>query len=117
MSHYDSIIIGSGYAGLSYASLLAKYGRKVLVIERNGYLGGRAASRKASEWGWHGSGEIIAYGPHIVPAKAFAEKLLDILGIRERVSLEWTNVPFLYKDGSIIEVPTRKHDFMNNIRM
>ena len=117
MSHYDSIVIGSGYAGMSYASLLSKFGKKVLIIEKNGYLGGRAASRKASEWGWHGSGEIIAYGPHIVPAKAYAEKLLDILGIKDRLSLEWTNIPFLHKDGIIIKVPTRIHDFVSNLRL
>lgn len=41
MSDYDVIIIGAGAAGLSAAALLATEGQKVLVLERNRYLGGR----------------------------------------------------------------------------
>ena len=36
----DYIIIGSGISGLSCAALLARCGRKVLVLEQNGKLGG-----------------------------------------------------------------------------
>jgi phytoene dehydrogenase-like protein len=41
VSDYDVIIIGAGAAGLSAAALLATEGQKVLVLERNRYLGGR----------------------------------------------------------------------------
>ena len=36
----DSIIIGSGISGLTVASLLAKFGKKVLVLEQHYVAGG-----------------------------------------------------------------------------
>jgi len=40
----DAIIIGAGYAGMSAATLLAHPGRKVIVLEASGMIGGRALS-------------------------------------------------------------------------
>jgi monoamine oxidase len=42
----DAIIIGAGYAGMSVAALLANTGRKVIVLEGSGMIGGRALSYK-----------------------------------------------------------------------
>ena len=41
--NYDAIIIGAGHNGLTAAALLAKKGRKVLLLERRPILGGIAA--------------------------------------------------------------------------
>ncbi|MBD3351679.1 MAG: NAD(P)-binding protein, partial [Candidatus Lokiarchaeota archaeon] len=41
---YDAIIIGSGLGGLNCASILALNGLKVIVLEKNGFVGGRCAS-------------------------------------------------------------------------
>lgn len=41
---YDDIIIGAGYAGMSVAALLARHGRKILVLEKLALIGGRAYS-------------------------------------------------------------------------
>ncbi len=44
-SRYDVIVIGAGIAGLGSAALLAKnFGKKVLVVERAPFIGGRAVS-------------------------------------------------------------------------
>ena len=43
--HYNTIIIGAGLSGLSAAALLAvEEGQKVLVLEKEDYLGGRLVS-------------------------------------------------------------------------
>ena len=51
MSRYDAIIIGAGHNGLTNAAYLAKAGLKVVVVEKNDYIGGAAVSRELYE-GW-----------------------------------------------------------------
>lgn len=54
----DAIIIGAGYAGMSAAALLAHAGKKVLVLEATGMIGGRAHSSRDEK------GYIREYGAH-----------------------------------------------------
>lgn len=46
MSQYDIIVIGGGHNGLTTATLLAKAGKKVLVLEKREVLGGIAAGEE-----------------------------------------------------------------------
>lgn len=59
---HDAIIIGSGLGGLTSALLLARAGKKVLVLERHWVLGGftHVFKRKGWEWdvGVHYVGEV-----------------------------------------------------------
>ncbi len=48
---YDAIVIGAGHNGLTNAAYLAKAGLKVLVLEKNEYIGGAAVSRELHD-GW-----------------------------------------------------------------
>ena len=43
MSRYDVIVIGAGHNGLTAATILAKRGRKVVVVERRDQVGGLAS--------------------------------------------------------------------------
>lgn len=44
MSHYDALIIGAGHNGLVCAAYLARAGKRVLVLERQGVAGGAAVT-------------------------------------------------------------------------
>lgn len=50
MTKYDAIIVGSGIGGLAAAVLLSHRGQKVLVLEKNGFIGGRLSSYKKGEY-------------------------------------------------------------------
>jgi len=56
---YDVVVIGAGTAGLCCASLLAHEGRRVALVERHRYLGGRAMERRFR-------GHQIGLGSHLV---------------------------------------------------
>ena len=51
VTNYDAIVVGAGHNGLTNAAYLARAGLKVLVLERNPYIGGAAVSREIQE-GW-----------------------------------------------------------------
>jgi phytoene dehydrogenase-like protein len=48
---YDAIVVGAGHNGLTSAAFLARAGLKVLVLERNEFIGGAAVSRELHS-GW-----------------------------------------------------------------
>ena len=50
-ANYDAIVVGAGHNGLTNAAYLARAGLKVLVLERNPWIGGAAVSREIQE-GW-----------------------------------------------------------------
>lgn len=56
---YDAIIIGGGLGGLGAAAVLATRGKKILLLEKNTFLGGRCSSYKKQ-------GFTIDYGTHII---------------------------------------------------
>jgi all-trans-retinol 13,14-reductase len=59
---WDAIVIGSGLGGLTTAALLAKQGKRVLVLERHYVIGGFTHTFKRKGWEWdvgvHYIGEV-----------------------------------------------------------
>lgn len=77
----DVVVIGGGLAGLTCAVGLLDSGLRVIVLERDAILGGRAAS-----WTDATTGDAVSIGPHIFLNQYHNMfKLLDRLGTRERV--------------------------------
>jgi phytoene dehydrogenase-like protein len=74
---YDVVFVGSGINSLVGGALLARAGRRVLVLERNGYLGGAIRTAEITEPGFlH---EVFAsWHPLFVGSPAYAELADDL---------------------------------------
>ena len=49
MAQYDVVVVGAGLGGLTAGAILARAGRKVLIIERSNSVGGAASSYKSGD--------------------------------------------------------------------
>src|SRR6267142_661990 len=63
MARYDVVVIGAGLGGLTAGAILARAGRKVLIIERNNSVGGAASSYKSGDLFVEGSLHLTS-DPH-----------------------------------------------------
>jgi all-trans-retinol 13,14-reductase len=92
---FDAIVIGSGLGGLTCASLLARFGKKVLILEKHSVPGGftHSFSRKGFEWdvGVHYVGQV--HKPNSILRKIF-----DYVSDGQ---LKWAPMDMLY-DRAII---------------
>jgi zeta-carotene desaturase len=102
--NFDVAVIGGGVAGLAAATRLAEAGRRVLVLEARGQLGGRATAFSDRE-----TGELVDNGQHVLFG-CYREtfRLLRRIGaeanVRVQPSLE---VPYLDESGlrSVLRCP------------
>lgn len=83
MEEYDVIVIGAGLAGLTAAYYLSKAKKKVLLVEKKKFLGGRTSS-------WDDQGMIIESGfhRHIGYYKELP-RLLKEVGVNLNSIIEW----------------------------
>lgn len=106
---WDVIIIGSGMGGMACGAALAKFGKRVLILEQHYVAGGftHTFNRKGFSWdvGVHCIGEM---GPRDLPGR--------ILGWLTDGSLEWASMGKVYEtfhfpDGFSIEFPDNWREF------
>ncbi|MGH9408432.1 MAG: hydroxysqualene dehydroxylase HpnE [Vicinamibacterales bacterium] len=98
MSDFDVVVVGAGVAGLSAASALAERGRRVLVLEARGGLGGRATAFVDRE-----TGELVDNGQHVLFG-CYREtfRLLRRVGAEGNVTIQpRLRVPFIDGEGCI----------------
>jgi phytoene dehydrogenase-like protein len=76
MAKYDAIVIGGGHNGLVAACTLASRGLRVVVFERNRFLGGMASSPEL----W--SGFRVPIGAYVI--SLFRREIAEDLGLSEK---------------------------------
>jgi zeta-carotene desaturase len=101
---YDVAVVGGGVAGLSAATALAEQGRRVVVFEARGDLGGRATAFVDRE-----TGEVVDNGQHVLFG-CYREtfRLLRRIGAEGNVSVQPSlTIPFIGPDGvrSVLRCP------------
>ncbi|BEV46329.1 NAD(P)/FAD-dependent oxidoreductase [Afipia carboxidovorans] len=103
---YDIIIVGAGLGGLTSGALLARAGRKVLVIEKSNSVGGAASSYKVGDLFVEGSLHETG-NPH--DPRDPKHDALSRAGILD--TLKWIRADALYEvRGGPLSAPLRVPD-------
>jgi phytoene desaturase len=112
---FDVIIIGAGIGGLNCAAQLSLNNRKVLVLEKNGFVGGRCS-------GYKKNGYTVDYGVHAFvkgkegPLQTLIDRAQDSF---DHPLLEWVRIDpgFLIGDQLLKSyLPLNWKHFWNYIR-
>ena len=112
-TNWDYVVIGSGMGGMTSAALLAKLGRKVLVLEQHNIPGGFTQMFKRPGYRWD-------VGVHIVGEMSERSYLGRLLRNLTNGDLQWEPVgeiydEFNFPDGFTIQFPNTPDAFRETL--
>jgi phytoene desaturase len=94
--HYDAVVIGAGAGGLCAATRLVAAGKKVLVVESQNRVGGRASSEVID-------GHIVNIGAIAIERGGLFEETFGLLGVE--LDIREPNPATMFRiDGKLINV-------------
>lgn len=100
---YDAIIIGGGVAGLAVALRLRKRGDRVLVLEKNAYIGGKMNEYKSEGYRWD-------TGPSLFTLPSLVDELYKLYDRNPRDYYDYhtedTACRYFFEDGSRVRFYT-----------
>ena len=99
MSKYDIIVIGGGHNGLTTATLLAKAGKKVVLVEKRNVLGGIAAGEEFHP-GYSTTG--LLHDTSGVRTSVIKQLQLEKYGLK--IEAQRSDVTLLSKEGKSITI-------------
>ena len=105
--NYDAIVIGGGISGLMSALVLSKHGNRVLVLEKDGVVGGNCRSYSID-------GFTVDTGPHAIttlyggPLPMLMDQYYDVTPKFQ----PYGNYFIRAKDASLVRCPTNVRDFL-----
>ncbi|KAH8053223.1 all-trans-retinol 13,14-reductase [Aureococcus anophagefferens] len=127
--HFDAVVVGSGIGGLSAASVLSSFGRKVLVVEAHDHAGGSSPGRGHFRRARGGRArdafaavtlgrylpqmtKLLLVGPAPALSKPFSE-VLDAEGVTDPFLRNWLDmICFLLQGATTDEAPTTLMAYM-----
>lgn len=99
---FDAVIIGSGIGGLTCADLLSRRGKKVLVLEQSGRLGGCCATYDLE-------GHKFDVGAIFILYKEIYERFFEMMGLRldDYIQMELLDPVYdmRFRDSSSVLIP------------
>jgi len=102
MSDYDVVIIGSGIGATASGAILASNGLKILLVEKNNFIGGRCST-------YEKDGFNMDVGIHLIgrTSKGPHGRILNMIGMED--AIEWVPLrkpgPRWYHQGKIWTFP------------
>ena len=93
MAKYDVVVLGAGAAGLAAGALLARQGKKVLVLDRDKHLGGRGMAVPFE-------GYRLNLGGHLLEDDGFGiTRIIDYVGGKLEHGLTSQGMPIWHEGG------------------
>lgn len=107
---YDAVIVGAGIGGLTCGALLAKYGAKVLIVERHTSPGGFVSGFERKGYSFQIPRIVGGCGPN-----GNVTRLMDYLGIRLDFKRVEPMMRFVYPDLDV-SVPSDVDEYAETLK-